>query len=387
MHEIGFKNQRKQRLNVVGLFSGIGGFELGMHAARNRTSLLCELDPAARAVLNIRFPRSEIIDDVRSIDSLPKGTDIVCAGFPCQDLSSVGQKEGINGARSSVVSEVFRILRKSPVEWVLIENVAFMLHLNSGLAMNFITENLERLGYSWAYRVLDSHAFGVPQRRKRVYLIASLHYDPRDVLLSQDTCSPLCTKRSVDVPLGFYWTEGTYAVGFAVNAIPPIKGGSTIGIPSPPAVLFPDGRVVTPDIRDSERLQGFEANWTTPAESIVRRSVRWRLIGNAVTVKVIEWIAEKMKSPVDYDSSNDAPLTQGYPWPKAAWSVGGARFASLASDTPIWRAGHGIDRFLEFEPKPLSSKATNGFIKRARAGNLRFPKGFLKALDKHARLS
>lgn len=343
----------------------------------------CEIDPAAVAVLREQFHRKEVVQDVREVDALPNNIDILCAGFPCQDLSSVGQKEGVKGSKSSLIDEVFRILRKTPAEWVIIENVFFMLHLKRGTAMATIASSLEELGYRWAYRVIDSIAFGLPHRRKRVYLVASLSHDPRDVLLSGD-CPPLQEEvPSLAVPLGFYWTEGTYAVGLAVNAIPPLKAGSTIGIPSPPAILFPDGRVTTPDIRDAERFQGFEADWTAPAEGATKRSVRWRLVGNAVTVEVARWIGNKLYSPVSYDGTADQPLLPNNRWPRAAWNLGEGRFISKVSDYPVKYPSRGIDHFLEFPPRLLSAKATGGFLQRAMIGNLWFPPGFLEALKNH----
>src|SRR6185503_15255968 len=101
----------RQPLNIAGLFAGIGGFELGLSRAGHQASLLCEIDPAAKAVLKARFPGKRLVDDIRTVRQLPKQVDLVCAGFPCQDLSSVGQKEGIKGSKSSLVGEVFRILR------------------------------------------------------------------------------------------------------------------------------------------------------------------------------------------------------------------------------------------------------------------------------------
>ncbi|MFA0464384.1 DNA cytosine methyltransferase, partial [Vibrio sp. 10N.261.45.F1] len=81
---------------------------------------------------------------------------VITAGFPCQDLSSSGQKEGINGKQSFLVDEVFRLLNTSnEVEWVLLENVKFMLHLNKGSAMHYITSKLTSLGFNWAYRVVN----------------------------------------------------------------------------------------------------------------------------------------------------------------------------------------------------------------------------------------
>ncbi|MGO4349313.1 DNA cytosine methyltransferase [Paenibacillus sp. MCAF9] len=380
----GFTVMSDKKLVVAGLFSGIGGFELGFKKAGFQTSFLCELDKVAREVLKDKFPGTELLQDVREVESIPSNVDVLCAGFPCQNLSSVGQKEGIEGGQSSLVNEVFRILRQRPVEWVIIENVAFMLKLKAGEAMNTIMTQLEELGYSWAYRIIDSSAY-LPQRRKRVYIVASLNHDPRSVILSDDFSNSISpTVDTFDVPMGFYWTEGKYAVGLAKNAIPPIKAGSTIGIPSPPAILYPDGTAVTPDIRDAERLQGFEADWTKAAELISRPSARWKLVGNAVTVDVITWIANKILEPNSYDYSTDTHMSTKV-WANAGWSIGGERFEANVSDRPVSGFEIGIDKFLRYEPKPLSYKASRGFIKRAKEGNLRFPPNFIELLESHMR--
>jgi DNA (cytosine-5)-methyltransferase 1 len=73
-------------------------------------------------------------------------------------------------------------------------------------------------------------------------------------------------------------------LGWAPDAVPTLKNGSTIGIPSQPAILFPNGAIVKPDIRDGERLQGFIADWTKPAEDVAKASKRWGLVGSAVSV-------------------------------------------------------------------------------------------------------
>jgi len=375
------ENRKKK---VVGLFSGIGGLELGFHSAGFQSTMLCEIDKSAQHVLRARFPEAEILSDVRAIDRTISA-DVLCAGFPCQDLSSVGQKNGIGGRQSSLVDEVFRILEVSNVDLVVIENVRFMLHLDKGAAMARVVGGFERLGYKWAYRVVNSLAFGVPQRRHRVFFVASKTQDPRNILLSDDFPAPIVLDESptLDDHIGFYWTEGAYAAGLSRNAIPPLKAGSTIGIPSPPAILFPTGLVGTPDLRDAERLQGFDVDWTLPVEEHGRASLRWRLLGNAVTVPVAEWLAERIRVPRSYDSSKDFPLKGK--WPNAAWSMGDGRFGATCSEWPVSHNFVPIGDFLRFEPKPLSKKATNGFVNRALKGNLRFPEGFLDALTGHMR--
>jgi DNA (cytosine-5)-methyltransferase 1 len=375
-------NQRA-RLRTVGLFSGIGGLEVGLHRAGHPSLLVCEIDPAARAVLRAKLGRDiEIHDDVRGIKHLPEQTDLLVGGFPCQDLSQAGRTAGIDGTRSGLIREVMRLLEGRRVPWVVLENVPFMLQLARGQALEVIMAALESLGYHWAYRVVDSRAFGLPQRRRRVLIVAALDADPRRVLFA-DEATPRAEADVSGRACGFYWTEGIRGLGWAVDAIPTLKGGSTIGVPSPPAIWMPDGRVVTPDIRDAERLQGFAAGWTKAAETVARASFRWKLVGNAVSVPVARWLGERLAAPGDFRVRDVAPLPLGRAWPTLAWNVGEGRFTARLSEWPKCYRSKPLESFLRHEPKPLSAKATAGFLERARRGHLNFPVGFLQALDRH----
>lgn len=381
----GTTRSKPLQLGVAGLFAGIGGVELGLGQSGHHPVLLCEWDAGANAVLDARFPSVKRHSDVTTLKQLPKDTEIITAGFPCQDLSQAGKTAGIEGSRSGLVGEVFRLLERKRVPWVLLENVPFMLQLSKGRALDVIIQALDHLGYDWAYRVLDSRAFGVPQRRERVFLLASKAGDPRDYLLSDDAGLPV--EPSPDgLAFGFYWTEGIRGLGAAVDAVPTLKGGSTIGIPSPPAILMPDGRLVKPDIRDLERLQGFAADWTQPSEAIAKRGHRWKLVGNAVTVNTAAWVGSKLARPRAYDSSFDAPLRRSGAWPRAAWSVKGERRVSVASAWPVHTKRPSLVEFLKYPTEPLSAKATAGFLERAQRGSLSFPKGFLDRVQRHLTL-
>lgn len=373
-----------QHHRVVGLFAGIGGIELGLTKAGHETVLFCENDPAATVVLRSRFPEIALHDDVRSLQELPSSTSLVTGGFPCQDLSQAGATKGIAGARSGLVGEVFRLLERHDVPWLLLENVPFMLQLGRGEAMNVITTALEELGYRWAYRVVDSRAFGLPQRRRRVYMIASRTGDPRPVLFADDAkgsaVAPLDENR---VACGFYWTEGLRGLGWATDAVPTLKGGSGLGIPSPPAILLPDGSVITPDVRDAERLQGFRANWTKPAELAGKKGNRWKLIGNAVSVPAAQWLGQRLAKPGVLIDFEVYPLRRSGSWPTAAWNVGEGRMAVDASEWPVLRPHRSLESFLRYPPAPLSAKATRGFLHRAGQAKLRFPSGLLEALRSH----
>ncbi|MEQ9322294.1 MAG: DNA (cytosine-5-)-methyltransferase, partial [Polyangiaceae bacterium] len=311
----------------MGLFSGVGGIELGLGRAGHEALMLCEVDEAASAVLRRRFPDLSVHDDVCTLRELPAETKLIAGGFPCQDLSQAGKTKGIEGARSGLVGEVFRLVQKQRVPWILLENVPFMLQLSKGRALDVIVSALEHLGYAWAYRVVDTRAFGLPQRRRRVFMVASLEDDPRRVLFADEAGAP----PKVDgVPAGtacgFYWTEGVRGLGWAVDAVHTLKGGSSVGVPSPPAVWLPTGRMVTPHLKDAERLQGFKPDWTKPAEAVARPGMRWKLVGNAVSVPAAKWVGECLAKPRDFAVSEVSEVREGCSWPTNAWNVGEGRF-------------------------------------------------------------
>lgn len=368
---------------VAGLFAGVGGIERGLRHAGHETLLLCENAPPAMEVLRQRFSDVPLHSDVCSLSRLPPQTSLVAAGFPCQDLSQAGETRGIDGARSGLVGEVFRLIERDRVPWVLLENVPFMLQLRRGQAMDVIASAFEHLGYAWAYRVVDSRAFGLPQRRKRVYFVASRVGDPRTVLFADEADEANEYSRGTNsVACGFYWTEGIRGLGWAVDAIPTLKGGSTVGIPSAPAILLPDGRLVLPDIRDAERLQGFPADWTHPAEMVSKAGMRWKLVGNAVSVPASEWIGRRLANPgsvLNFELRHMEEMR----WPSAAWNVGTGRTVVDASQWPVQREYQSLEAFMRYEPKHLSRRATRGFLDRTARSRLRFPPGFLEAVASH----
>jgi DNA (cytosine-5)-methyltransferase 1 len=377
------ESARRDPLRVAGLFAGIGGVEEGLRRAGHSCALLCEIDEGARSVLREHYPDAPLHGDVRTLRDLPK-VDLIAAGFPCQDLSQAGRTAGIDGPASGLVSEVFRLVRRSRPKWLLLENVPFMLALDAGRAMEYLTAALARVGYFWAYRVVDSRSFGLPQRRRRVVLLASASEDPRNVVLADEADPPPATAGEPPA-YGFYWTEGLKGLGWAVNAVPTLKGGSTVGIPSPPAIWFPeDGRIGTPDVRDAERLQGFAPDWTAAAQGVGAKNPRWKLVGNAVSVPLAAWIGRRLRVPGRYEPSGDVPLRRpDDAWPDAAWSMGEGIYASDRTAWPVRSRDVSLSRFLRFPLKPLSSRAAAGFLGRARRSRLKFQEGFLDAVAAH----
>lgn len=370
-------------MRSAGLFAGIGGLEFGLGQAGHDCALLCEIWEPARAVLAAQFADVECAPDVSRLKSLPRDVELLVAGFPCQDLSQAGLTAGIKGERSGLVGHIFRLLDRRRTPWVVLENVSFMLHLDGGRAMEILVAAFEERGYRWAYRVVNSLGF-LPQRRERVLFVATnSEVDPASVLLVDDHPAPDRETSLSEHAHGFYWTEGVRGLGWAPDAVPTLKNGSTIGIPSPPAILMPDGSVVTPDIRDAERLQGFPIDWTSPASSVARASSRWSLIGNAVTTPVAAWLGERLSVPGDYDFSRDRVMPPGGRWPRAARFDCTGRKAVEIGPFPKWVERPSLAAFMQYPGKPLSIRATRGFLERTDRSALRFVPGFRERVRAH----
>lgn len=377
-------------LRTAGLFAGIGGLDIGLEAAGHELVLLAEWDAAARAVLLERFTSTELLSDVAEVNNLPAGIELVTGGFPCQDISQAGRREGLSGKRSGLVWEFFRLIESLGPEFFVLENVANLLSLESGRALRTLLEHIENLGYRWAYRLVDTRGFGLPQRRQRVIFLASRgDVAPEDVLFST-SCDPLHDDEPLEPheekAYGFYWTEGRRGVGWTENAVPTIKAGSGLGIPSPPAVYVARlGTAGTPSVEDAERLQGFRPGWTDVVlnHQPLKAGERWKLIGNAVSVPVSGWIGERL-SLDQHSTSKDMfpmmPLRTERPMPRAAFGARGKWF-SVGVGTHVQHQSHTpIMDFLVDPLKPLSDKALSGYVARASSSTRRIPDRFLRDL-------
>lgn len=361
-------------MRVASLFSGIGGFELGFQDVGMTPTLFCDVDPHAKAVITAEWPDVPFCDDICELASLPD-VDVVTAGFPCQDLSQAGRKAGISGKRSGLVDHLFRLLETATpaLRWVVVENVPYMLGLDKGAAMLSLVERFEALGYRWAYRVVDSRAFGIPQRRPRVLLVASKTGYPARVLNGEAPMVPIDEKPAIvdgDAAYGFYWTEGNRGLGWVKNGVPPIKGGSGLGIPSPPAVWVPaTGELGKPTICDAERLQGFPAGWTEPvmAKHGARVGARWKLIGNAVNVATARWLGQRLvRTSLSAVENGRHELFDAHKrWPNAAAGERGSRVRLVLTPWPERKPAVPICDFISEGLTPLSQKAALGFLNRA----------------------
>jgi DNA (cytosine-5)-methyltransferase 1 len=163
-------------LRVMDLFSGIGGFSLGLKRAGGfRTVAYCEIDPFCQEVLQARMldgslDSAPICTDVRSLDGvLWSGcVDVICGGFPCQDISLAGKGAGLDGERSGLWREIARLVRQVRPRYVLVENVSALL----GRGLGRVLGDLASSGYDAEWDVIPACAVGANHIRERVWILA-----------------------------------------------------------------------------------------------------------------------------------------------------------------------------------------------------------------------
>ena len=160
-------------MNVLDLFSGIGGFSLGLERAGMRTVAFCEIDPYARAVLRKHWPDVPCYEDVRELtaDRLARDgitVDVICGGFPCQDISHAGKGAGLDGERSGLWSEIARLVGELRPRYLIVENVAALL----GRGLGDVLGDLAEVGYDAEWHCIPASYLGAWHRRDRVWLLA-----------------------------------------------------------------------------------------------------------------------------------------------------------------------------------------------------------------------
>lgn len=155
-------------LRVLDLFSGIGSFSLGLERAGMRTVAFCEIDAACQRHLEQRWPGIPVHGDVRAL-RLDQPVDVVCGGFPCQDISEAGKRIGIEGARSGLWGEMLRLVQELRPDWVVAENVPALKYRG----YDRVAADLEAAGYACRPVVVGALHVGASQGRQRAWILAN----------------------------------------------------------------------------------------------------------------------------------------------------------------------------------------------------------------------
>ncbi len=294
-------------MKYLSLFSGIGGFELGIQQAyeilhtrsarenkkeagsKTYSSDLTgehswqpptcvgysEIDKYAIQTYQSHFPDHHNYGDITKIkaEDLPE-FDLIVGGFPCQSFSIAGKRGGFADTRGTLFFDIARIIKTKQPRLLLLENVKGLLSHDKGDTFRVIITTLDELGYDLQWQVLNSKNHGVPQNRERVFIVGHLRGTPRPEVFpfgnNSEETNELSRQHSNTLTARYYGGQanGTYITESELNA--------------------QKIRRLTP--KECERLQGFPDNWTAG----VSDSQRYKQCGNAVTVNVIQAIMEKL---------------------------------------------------------------------------------------------
>jgi len=278
------------------LFSGAGGFDLGSDAAGWECKFQVEWERHPTSVLQHHWPDVPKWSDVRDVNGgdIPP-VDVITFGFPCQDLSSSGRRVGLDGNRSGLFFEAIRMIKEMREKTngkfpriVCAENVRGLLNADDGAAMGRCLDELANIGaVGIEWRLYDTQFFGLPQRRRRVFIVAT--FDPRT--LSQGPVFPDPETNHRDHPkaetiIGFYRTQGKIDYP-GIGILPTLKmcASAIVGESIRPRNLTP---------KESERAQGWpddHTRWDSNGKEIAD-GPRYKMIGNGVASPVAKYVCE-----------------------------------------------------------------------------------------------
>ena len=275
-------------MKCFSLFAGIGGFDLAMKNQGHEIIGACEINDDARRVYETNFGKQPKYRDAREIN--PKEIpdfDILCAGFPCQSFSGAGKQLGFCDTRGTLFYEISRIAKEKKSQYLFLENVAGLLGNDNGRTFTKILIELHEIGYDVEWQVINSKYF-VPHNRPRVFIIGHLRGKSKSRIFPiregeirdvERRCYQIAKLSNYKFESSgrIYSTKG---LGRALKAECGDKTGCYL-IDGKPSFLSPI---------ECERMQGFPDNWTKG----FAKTVRWRLLGNSVTVPLIEYIISKL---------------------------------------------------------------------------------------------
>jgi DNA (cytosine-5)-methyltransferase 1 len=356
-----------KRTRYISLFSGIGGLE---HPAIEPL-LFCERDAVCQKVLKARHPAIPISGDIAKLTDPPKA-DFVAGGWPCQDLSIAGKQSGLSGSRSSLFFEMLKVARSARAHTLIGENVPNLLTINRGQDFDLALSALVDAGYRYvAWRVLNAREFGLPQERRRLFLVASTHLEYAWALHAE--IPALHPKASAKPAYGFYWTAGARSLCFSKGYVPALKIGASDDNGRSPVAVLQGSSLRKLSAAEFLRLQGFAELVGTD----IAASALLRMAGNAVALPVGQFVMES--------------VIRAKPGQGMKVGFGTITPAGLYDDGVTWEVKHrdvplaaNLSSFLDPSGTELTPQACAGLIVRAvRAGHA-MPKELFDALQKRA---
>ena len=291
--------------NVFSCFSGIEAASVAFEPLGFKTVGLSEVDPFCCELLKQKIPGTLNFGDIKKYREwkLPRSIDLVCGGPPCQSWSIGGLRKGMEDPRGNLSLTYLSFLDRVRPRWVLIENVLGLLSSNNGQDFGTILGCLAQCGYGFAYSVLDAQNFGVPQRRRRVFIVGhsggnwkragAVLFNPQSVFGNPEEGRN--ERRELKRK-----AERSPQDGITGAICADTHPGCYSGQDAYQNRLIPEDKVRRLTPVECERLQGFPDNWTRIAyrnkpPELCPDGPRYKAIGNSWAVPVVRWIGEKIK--------------------------------------------------------------------------------------------
>ena len=276
----------KIRPRTIGsLFAGIGGFDAGFEQAGWRSVWQVEINASNRAALAYRFPGARQFADVRCVGRRNlEPVDCITFGSPCTDISNMGcartvGRTGLGGEASGLFFEAIRIIGEIQPRWIVFENVPALLHSNGGRDFERVLQEFTQLGFVGHYRVLNAQFFGVPQNRRRIFMVGGFGRVPHaDFLADAGAVESIpCSVNACKERPGDGWA------GYILTAA---DNGSRINLSSELLVAEADGWGAMVERARASEVHGF--HWGLDEVSAAKAFAA----GNAVCPAIARWIAE-----------------------------------------------------------------------------------------------
>jgi DNA (cytosine-5)-methyltransferase 1 len=294
-------------LKLNSFFAGIGGFDIGFEKAGIKPVFHSEIDSFCSSVLKRHWPDTTKSGDIKDLDpDFIPDADVWCGGFPCQDVSVArgsNGRQGLKGKQSGLFFQFFDLINTKRPKVVVLENVTGLLNSHKGRDFFLILKSLLDIEYAVSWRVVNTRYFGAPQSRPRVYIVA-WHKNPAFAgysLFEQQVGYKPKNERKGFITATHCETTGAYVpeIAFCLAAT---SGRHTGTDWSRSYISYYDAvRRLTPN--ECEGLQGFPRDWTLPNRDFKATkngidSLRYKALGNAVSVPVVEWIAKRIKKGI-----------------------------------------------------------------------------------------
>jgi len=293
--------KESHQLRVASFFAGIGGFDLGLERAGMKVVFQCEINAFCQRVLKTRWPSVQLAEDITTLSArdIPRA-EVWTGGFPCQDVSlaNQGKRKGLRGERSGLFHVFAELVSKRRPPWIVLENVPGLLNSNHGEDFRTVIRTMDELGYGVSWRTFDAKYFGTPQRRRRVYIVASRgSLSSAEVLFEPNTDSEVARsglgKRDLNSngAAPGVGSSSLYAIQHATIGRSPKAGPQAKGFRN-------DDETYTLDSRGSaDVVCKTSSPFRVRAATRVSKELdsnRYRAIGNAVCVLIVEWIGHRI---------------------------------------------------------------------------------------------